>query len=257
VEELEDELENAEKTLELQQRHNVHGLLEAYEKRAQEIEDTQTRMVERQEAIEALSDKIAEFRQVWEPRLQILVNRVSHAFGEAFGSIGCAGEVTLRKGGGPDHETDDFETWSIEIKVKFRETEQLQALTGQTQSGGERSVSTIFYLLALQELAKSPFRVVDEINQGMDPRNERLVHSRLVDAACRPGTSQYAHITLSPFSSLFRFSYGRYFLITPKLLPGLKYHRNMKILTINNGKFIPGALDIAGIIEQTYQLQQD
>lgn len=249
VEELEDELENAEKTLELQQRHNVHGLLEAYEKRALEIDETQTRMADRQEEIETLSGRITEFRQVWEPRLQILVTRVSDKFGEAFASIGCAGEVSLRKGGNAEHETDDFETWSIEIKVKFRETEQLQALTGQTQSGGERSVSTIFYLLALQELAKSPFRVVDEINQGMDPRNERLVHSRLVDAACRPGTSQYAPV-VDPAN-------GRYFLITPKLLPGLKYHRNMKILTINNGKFIPGALDIASVLEQEYQLQQD
>src|SRR5205809_7549052 len=86
----------------------------------------------------------------------------------------------------------------------------------------ERSVSTIFYLMALQDLAKAPFRVVDEINQGMDPRNERLVHSRMVSAACRPDTSQYAapsHVVND-----------RYFLITPKLLPGLKYHRNMKVL---------------------------
>ena len=186
-----DELENAERTLELQQRHNVHGLLEAYEKRAQEIEETQTRIAEREQEIEILSGKITEYRKIWEPRLQVLVNRVSRKFGEAFESIGCAGEVSLRKGGDPGHETDDFQTWSIEIRVKFRETETLQTLTGQKQSGGERSVSTIFYLLALQELAKSPFRVVDEINQGMDPRNERLVHSRLVDAACRPGTSQY------------------------------------------------------------------
>ncbi|CAG8613018.1 12552_t:CDS:2, partial [Racocetra fulgida] len=38
--------------------------------------------------------------------------------------------------------------------------------------------------------AETPFRVVDEINQGMDPRNERLVHSQMVQTACRPNTSQ-------------------------------------------------------------------
>jgi structural maintenance of chromosomes protein 5 len=52
-------------------------------------------------------------------------------------------------------------------------------------------VSTIMYLMSLQELAKAPFRVVDEINQGMDPRNERMVHSQMVEAACRQNTSQY------------------------------------------------------------------
>jgi hypothetical protein len=40
--------------------------------------------------------------------------------------------------------------WCAQIKVKFREDEQLQLLTAHRQSGGERSVSTILYLIALQ-----------------------------------------------------------------------------------------------------------
>ncbi len=44
--------------------------------------------------------------------------------------------------------------------------------------------------MALQNLAASPFRVVDEINQGMDPRNERSIHKQMVDTATRQGTSQ-------------------------------------------------------------------
>jgi chromosome segregation ATPase len=87
-------------------------------------------------------------------------------------------------------EHEDFEQWGIDILVKFRETEQLQLLTGQRQSGGERAVSTTLYLMSLQELARSPFRVVDEINQGMDPRNERMIHEQIVRGACKSGTSQ-------------------------------------------------------------------
>jgi chromosome segregation ATPase len=81
-------------------------------------------------------------------------------------------------------------------------------------------VSTILYLMALQELSKSPFRVVDEINQGMDPRNERLVHGQLVESACGTGKSQY-------------------FLITPKLLPDLAYHPKMTLACIYNGAHQP------------------
>lgn len=55
------------------------------------------------------------------------------------------------------------------------ESEPLSVLDSHRQSGGERAVSTIFYLMALQSLARAPFRLVDEINQGMDPRNERYV----------------------------------------------------------------------------------
>jgi structural maintenance of chromosomes protein 5 len=101
-----------------------------------------------------------------------------------------------------------------------RENEQLSLLDSHRQSGGERAVSTIFYLMALQSLARAPFRVVDEINQGMDPRNERMVHERMVDIACSENTSQY-------------------FLITPKLLPGLKYHERMVVHTIYSGETMP------------------
>jgi hypothetical protein len=76
---------------------------------------------------------------------------------------------------------------------------------------------------------------------------------------CIVGSSMLLVVQI-PHSNLHiwqSFSNGRYFLITPKLLPGLKYHRNMKVLTINNGKFVPEALDIANIIEQASQLQQD
>jgi hypothetical protein len=74
--------------------------------------------------------------------------------------------------------------------------------------------------MALQDLARSPFRVVDEINQGMDPRNERMVHERMVDIACQERTSQY-------------------FLITPKLLSNLKFHPKMKIHCIASGEHMP------------------
>lgn len=86
--------------------------------------------------------------------------------------------------------------------------------------------------MALQSLARSPFRVVDEINQGMDPRNERMVHERMVDIACQEFTSQY-------------------FLITPKLLTGLRYDRRMKVLCIASGEYMPKdykKLDVSKII---------
>lgn len=74
--------------------------------------------------------------------------------------------------------------------------------------------------MALQSLARSPFRVVDEINQGMDPRNERMVHERMVDIACSENTSQY-------------------FLVTPKLLNGLKYDPRMVVHIIMSGSEMP------------------
>ncbi len=82
-------------------------------------------------------------------------------------------------------------------------------------------------------MARAPFRVVDEINQGMDPRNERMVHERMVEIACKEHTSQY-------------------FLITPKLLTGLRYDKRMKVLCIASGEHMPEnyqRMDITRIID--------
>jgi hypothetical protein len=112
--------------------------------------------------------------------------------------------------------------------------------------------------MALQQRAKAPFRVVDEINQGMDPRNERMVHQRLVEVSCQPGTPQYVSY---PFNDTLmhtcnHYSYIlliRYFLITPKLLPNLTYHSMMKVLCIFNGEWQPEKFHIKKYIERLKQ----
>lgn len=45
-------------------------------------------------------------------------------------------------------------------RVQFRETESMQLLTATRQSGGERSVSTILYLIALQVGAWGPLTLI-------------------------------------------------------------------------------------------------
>jgi len=59
---------------------------------------------------------------------------------------------------------DEFENYGIGINVKYGDNKPMKELT-TFQSGGERSVATVLYMLALQELSKAPFRCVDEINQ--------------------------------------------------------------------------------------------
>jgi structural maintenance of chromosomes protein 5 len=230
-EKLETEIQSVQARLEMAGATGNENTIREFEQRAKRIEQKWITLKEIEATLADLDTKITDIRGRWEPRLDALISEISEAFADNFTKIQCAGEVTV-------HKDDDFEQWSIEIKVKFRcvpnltyitegnvnsydrENEQLSVLDSHRQSGGERAVSTIFYLMALQSLARAPFRVVDEINQGMDPRNERLVHSRMVDIACAEHTSQY-------------------FLITPKLLNGLKYHPNMKVHCIASGEYMP------------------
>lgn len=54
----------------------------------------------------------------------------------------------------------------------------------------------MLYLISLQELVISPFRLVDEINQGMDPINERMIFEEVAKTACTPGQAQFVHLIL-------------------------------------------------------------
>lgn len=69
---------------------------------------------------------------------------------------------------------EEYDKYGIRIRVKFHSNTQLHELTPYHQSGGERSVSTMLYLMALQELNRCPFRVVDEINQVVTSHNDIL-----------------------------------------------------------------------------------
>lgn len=212
-----------------------------YEDRARKIARLESRLTEFRERQTVFLSSIKEVRTAFEAAIGPVIEKIDAAFAESFARIGCAGQVEVYKAsseaaedcteelGGTENGLD-FQHWAIHISVKFRENEPLSLLDSHRQSGGERAVSTIFYLMALQSLSRSPFRVVDEINQGMDPRNERMVHGRMVDIATpRDGSNES--------------SGSQYFLITPKLLSGLRYERGMTVLCIVSGEYVPSAGD--------------
>lgn len=156
---------------------------------------------------------IQEKRSQLEPKLDAIVEKISQNFCALFKNVGSAGAVRLDK-------PEQFSDWKIEIMVKFRDNATLKRLDSHTQSGGERAVSTVLYMIALQDVTSAPFRVVDEINQGMDSRNERIVHKSMVESACSQNNSQYI-------------------LVTPKLLTQLHYHEKVRIHCVMAGAWIP------------------
>lgn len=227
IEQLEADIDSEKARLELT--HEGSGnVIQEFEQRQLRIDQLKEQLSSSEERLAAIEQSIKEIRSEWEPRLDAIVSKISDAFADNFARIGCAGQVSVDKNEGAGNDVgpgSDFDQWSIRIQVKFREHEELSILDSHRQSGGERAVSTIFYLMALQSLSASPFRVVDEINQGMDPRNERMVHERMVDIACGQADSGTTG--------------GQYFLITPKLLGGLVYKPGMTVLCIFSGEFMP------------------
>ncbi|XP_015936850.1 structural maintenance of chromosomes protein 5 isoform X1 [Arachis duranensis] len=191
-----------------------NNALEEYEYRRQKIEELAEKIAAEKEEYGRSSTEIKEIEDKWLPALRNLVALINETFSRNFQEMAVAGEVSL------DEHDKEYAQYGICIKVKFRQNGKLEVLSAHHQSGGERSVSTIVYLLSLQDLTNVPFRVVDEINQGMDPINERKMFQQLVRAASKPNTPQC-------------------FLLTPKLLPDLQYSEACTILNVFNGPWIP------------------
>lgn len=52
----------------------------------------------------------------------------------------------------------DYSQYGIQIQVKYRTQEKLQALDRYIQSGGERAVAIAVYTLSMQHITHVPFR---------------------------------------------------------------------------------------------------
>ncbi|TDH68754.1 hypothetical protein CCR75_000142 [Bremia lactucae] len=188
------------------------SIREVYERVIKEIQDDEANMADLESFVNHGEEKINRIKVKWHADLKEVVQNIDTSFRSFFKDIGCVGEILL------DDEDPDVAKWGIERRAQFRKNTKLSTMNAEEQSGGEKSVGTIMYLMALQSLTKCPFRVVDEINQGMDVYNERKVFQRITKSSCGSKLPQY-------------------FLITPKLITGLTYHRDTKVLVILNGPY--------------------
>jgi chromosome segregation ATPase len=110
------------------------------------------------------------------PALDQLIGVVSEKFSNAFEKVGCSGEVKIER------YDNRYDQWGIKILVSYRDGDDMQGLTGTLQSGGvsglgeggwgnadgifqERALATVTYFMSLSEMARTPFSLVDEINQ--------------------------------------------------------------------------------------------
>ncbi|OQS55635.1 Smc5 [Ecytonucleospora hepatopenaei] len=156
-----------------------------------------------------------------ERSIQINLQNINEKFNTLLSACGFSGEVHLFEKDSKRNETNKNEEnkvnaindentskneedmqFSLYLYVKFKGKE-MQRLKKELCSGGEMSISIILFILALQD-ENSSFRLVDEINQGMDKENEEKV-----------------------FKLLNKMN-GQFFIITPKLLDVFEYPENTK-----------------------------
>ncbi len=137
----------------------------------------------RQEVLTELDRRLARWRDVLTTFLEELTRR----YNEILRAVGAAGAARLIS-------SRDIEKCGLEILVGFKGS-KATALDAFTQSGGERSIAMMAFLLALQQHITSPFRAIDEFDVHMDPKNRELVTQLIMSSVADMREGQYIAIT--------------------------------------------------------------
>ncbi len=164
---------------------DIERQYESYSKLFLELREKAQMVSEnRQKALEEVSTRMESWRNV----MQALLERVNGEYQRILAQTRATGEVRLAN-------QQDIETASLEILVGFKGAKPV-ALNIYTQSGGERTTSTMSFLLALQQHVRSPLRAVDEYDIHMDPRNREMIAKILINSI-KDANAQYIVITPS------------------------------------------------------------
>lgn len=104
--------------------------------------------------------------------------------------LNCSGFIMF------DHNN---ETLSISVSPPGLEEDEVSDM--RSLSGGERSFSTVCFMLSLWEITESPFRCLDEFDVYMDMHNRRVSLDLLMEVSERQHLRQFIFIT--PLSTSF------------------------------------------------------
>jgi len=136
-------------------------------------------------------------RKRWQNELENLLEEVKVNFNKLLGRVGGRGDLALS-------HPEDVEEAGLEIYVGFRGAAP-HLLDAYTQSGGERTVAVMCFLLALQNKIKSPFRAIDEFEAHLDPHNREELMRGLMEV-CGGDETQYLLITPGWLTGLHKAS---------------------------------------------------
>jgi chromosome segregation protein len=139
--------------------------------------------ISRQEVMSELDKRLSRWRDVLSNFLETLTGR----YADILKAVSAAGAIRLIS-------ARDIEKCGLEILVGYKGNKPT-ALDAFTQSGGERSIAMMAFLLALQQHITSPFRAIDEFDVHMDPKNRESVTQLIMTNAAAMTEGQYLAIT--------------------------------------------------------------
>ena len=163
---------------------DVERMYSSYAKVYEELRQKADQVAQsRQEVLTELDKRISRWREVLTSFLEQMTGR----YNEILAAVGATGAIRIIA-------SRDIEKGGLEILVGFKGNKPTP-LDAFTQSGGERSIAMMAFLLALQQHITSPFRAIDEFDVHMDPKNRELITNLIMTSSQGMTEGQYVAIT--------------------------------------------------------------
>ena len=152
------------------------------------LEGLKGKLGELQDNKRLMLKELEERKKAWKNAIQNLIDEVAPIYQQVLSTVGATGAIRLDEG-------DSVAEAGLQLLVGFKGAEPA-ILDPYTQSGGERSVALVAFMLSLQSRIVSPLRAMDEFDIHMDPRNREAIFKMILAQGKRNPNSQ--HIVITP-----------------------------------------------------------
>jgi chromosome segregation ATPase len=153
------------------------------------IDELKIKLAQLQENKKAVLAELESRKKVWRDAMENLVESADPAYQAVLSAVDASGFIKFEEGA-------DIEDAGIALYVGFQGGAPT-TLDPFTQSGGERSVALMAFILSLQGRIVSPMRAMDEFDIHMDPKNREAMFKMILSQMKQREASQYLVITPS------------------------------------------------------------
>ncbi|XP_061207167.1 structural maintenance of chromosomes protein 6 isoform X2 [Neopsephotus bourkii] len=175
--------------------NNRHGnreeIIQQFHDAKERYKDADSKVKNLKKFIRLLEEIMTQRFRIYRQFLRLLSLRCKLYFDHLLRIRACSGKIFF------DHKNE-----TLSITVQPREKDKGTLNDVRSLSGGERSFSTVCFILSLWSITESPFRCLDEFDVYMDMVNRRIAMDMILKVAGAQRHRQFILLTPQSMSSL-------------------------------------------------------
>ncbi|NXG48593.1 SMC6 protein, partial [Psilopogon haemacephalus] len=170
---------------------NREEIIQQFRDAKERYKDASTKVKHLKRFIRLLEEIMTQRFKIYKQFLRLLSLRCKIYFEHLLRIRACSGQILF------DHKNE-----TLSITVQPREEDKAVHNDVRSLSGGERSFSTVCFILSLWSVTESPFRCLDEFDVYMDMVNRRIAMDMILKVADSQQHRQFILLTPQSMSSL-------------------------------------------------------